>query len=335
LTERKSYVLGVDGGGTKTTCVLLNEGKRELGRGLGGPSNHHNVGVERAKESIEQAIRGALAAANLPLDAVGAICLGMAGADRPQDEAVICDIVRQIHRFPHTLVYNDAVAALVGGIGKLEGVVIIAGTGSIAYGVNARGEERRAGGWGHLLGDEGSGYAVGLAALRAAARAYDGRGPSTSLGERLLAHLGASKVENLFSLLYLEGFGVDDIASLAPIVAEAAKEGDAVAINILREAGQELGLAATAVIGGLGMEDDDFEVVLVGGVFKSGPALLQPLTESISVVASKAEIIFPRHDPATGAALLALEAIVERSKAWKEQSPPFAPARGRERAKGT
>lgn len=309
MTGRKNYVLGVDGGGTKTTCVLLDKGKKELGRGSGGPSNHQNVGVERTKESIQQAIQGALAMANLPLDTVGAICLGMAGADRPQDEAVICDIVRQIHRFPHILVYNDAVAALVGGIGKLEGIVIIAGTGSIAYGVNARGEERRAGGWGYLLGDEGSGYAIGLAALRAAVRAYDGRGASTCLGERLLAHMGLPRVEDLFSLLYLKGFGVDDIANLAPIVTDAAREGDAVAVGILSEAGQELGLAANAVVRGLGMEDEDFEVVLVGGVFKSGPVLLEALRRSILAFAPKAEIIFPRHGPATGAALLALRAM--------------------------
>lgn len=302
-------VLGVDGGGTKTTCVVLDEAGHELGRGTGGPANHHNVGLERTTLSVKEAIEGALAAAKLSLDAVGAICLGMAGADLPEDIALLEAIARRIAGVPHIRVCNDAVAALVGGIGQPLGVVVIAGTGSIAYGINARGEERRAGGWGYLLGDEGSAYHIGLSALRAVVRAYDGRTQATSLGEALCARLELERLEKLIELLYRTNYGVEEIAALAPVVTEAAHTGDQVARDILAQAGRELGLAATAVIHALGMEKDEFDVVLVGGVFQAGELLVEPLRQVIARLAPHASFIPPRHDPATGAALMARQVL--------------------------
>ena len=211
---------------------------------------------------------------------------------------------------PRVLIHNDAVIALAGGAGRLYGVVIIAGTGAIAYGVNAKGERRRASGWGHLLGDEGSGYHTGLGALRAVLRAHDGRGPATLLRDLVLDHWRLGKPEDLVGLVYAPDFPRRRIGELLALVDEAAGRGDAVALDLLAEAGRELGLAAAAVIRGLGMEGQRFEVVLAGGAFKTRQVLRAAVSEAVLAAAPGATLIDPRHEPAMGAALLALEAVV-------------------------
>ncbi len=256
--------------------------------------------------SLREAILGALSSGGVAATEVGAICLGMAGADRPGDMGVIQDAVRRIINAPRILVYNDAIIALAGGVGRLYGVVIIAGTGAIAYGVNAQGQRRRASGWVHLIGDEGSGYDVGLGALRAVLRAYDGRGPATGLTGLVLRRWGRDNPEGLIGLGAAPDGPRHRIAALLPLVERAAEAGDAVARELLVAAGKELGLAAAAVIHGLGMEQDAFEVVLAGGGFKTKLYLRQTLAETIRAIAPRATLIAPRHPPAMGAALLAL-----------------------------
>ena len=229
--------------------------------------------------------------------------------DRPEDVLATQEMVRRILPAPRILVHNDAIIALAGGVGRLYGVVIIAGTGAIAYGVNARGLTRRASGWGHLLGDEGSGYDVGLQALHAVLRAHDGRGPATALRELVLDHWGLDRPESLIGLVYAPEFPRRRIATLLPLVEQAAGAGDAVARNLLLAAGRELGLAGTAVIHGLHMEGESFEVVLAGGAFKTKLHLRDALAETIRAAAPGATLIAPRHEPAMGAALLALESL--------------------------
>ncbi len=306
----QEYVLGVDGGGTKTICLLVDSQGHQRGRGQSGPSNRYAVGDALAESALRQAILAALESGGVTAAAVGAICLGMAGVDRPGDVAVVQEMVRRIIPVPRVLVCNDAIIALAGGVGRLYGVVLIAGTGAIAYGVNAQGQARRASGWGHLLGDEGSGYDVGLKALRAILRAYDGRGPATALEGLVLRHWGLDRPEGLIGLVYAPDFPRRRIAALLPLVEQAAEAGDAVAQDLLVAAGRELGLAAVAVIHGLGMEEDAFEVVLAGGGFKTKLCLRQALEETIQAVAAQATLIAPRHEPALGAASLALRGHV-------------------------
>ena len=321
------YVLGVDGGGTKTTCLLVDDqdlprgfAPRGLSRGLAprlhtcartqtGPSNRYAVGDEAANAALRQAITDALAQAAVAADRVSAICLGMAGVDRPGDAAAVERVVRDLLPAAQVLIHNDAVIALAGGVGRLYGVVLIAGTGAIAYGVNAQGQSRRASGWGHLLGDEGSGYDVGISALRAILRAHDGRGPATALRELVLSHWHLAQPDDLIGLVYAPDFPRRRIASLLPLVEQAAAAGDAVACDLLTSAGRELGLAATAVIRGLGMQDEQFEIVLAGGAFNTRVGLRPEVVRTIATVAPRATTIDPRHEPAMGAALLALEAV--------------------------
>lgn len=311
--EISPYVLGIDGGATKTECVVMDGEGQVLGRGSGGASNFYSVGVEAAQTALCHAITSACREAGVSLDQIAAVCLGMAGADRPDDTITIRAMIEDIAVFPVVRIEHDALAALVGGVGRREGVVIIAGTGAIAYGVNAAGQEWRASGRGPLLADEGSGYDIALRALKAATRADDGRGPATDLGPRILAFLGLEKMEDLGTWAYREPHTWERFAQLAPVVIQVAAEGDAVARDILRTGGRELGLAVVAVIKGLRLTEEAFPIVLAGGVLLARPPdLLQTLKRTVLAAAPRADIRFPRHDPAIGAGLLALEALGER-----------------------
>jgi N-acetylglucosamine kinase-like BadF-type ATPase len=250
-----------------------------------------------------------LATAGLTVDDVTAAGMGLAGVARPSDADVVRAMVSRIARFPHTVITHDAEAALVGGVGRRLGVVLIVGTGTIAYGVNAQGEARRADGWGYIIGDEGSGLWIGQEGLRAVARAYDDRGPATALEETLLSHLGLADASDLVTLVYSGDFSVPDLAGLAPLVNHAAQAGDSVAQSILQEAGRRLSSTLQAIIGGLNMADAPFEVVLLGGVLQAQGAVRQTVVAALKSIAPRARAIEPRHDAAVGAALLAKQEV--------------------------
>jgi N-acetylglucosamine kinase len=302
------YFVGVDGGGTKTQAALIDALGDEIARASGGPSNYHAVGVETAEASLRAAIYGVLDAARLEATDVAALGLGIAGAARPRDKETVRAVLARIARFPCVLITHDAETALMGAIGRRYGVVLIAGTGAIAYGVNARGETCRADGWGHLLGDEGSAYWIGREALRAAARAHDRRGPDTDLAERLLSHLDLSDASKLIRHVYADGFGVPQVAALAPLVEGAALDGDPIAQAILRQAGWHLGSTLRAVILGLQMREQAFDVALMGGVLRAQGVVRETVVGTLGEVAPRARAIEPRHDAAWGAALLARQA---------------------------
>lgn len=311
------YVIGIDGGGTKTVAVLLDAAGRVLGRGEGGPSNYQTAGAAAVDGALRVAIAAAAAGATAnerPIS-VGGMCLGMAGVDRPADRAALEPVMYGLVTRPPggirwvsptaTLLFNDAVVALVGGTGRKLGVVQVAGTGSIAYGMNERGEQRRAGGWGHVLGDEGSGYAIGRAGLQAVARAHDGRGPRSRLTELVLAHYRLQGPEQLIDLAYGT---IADVAAAARLVDQAAAAGDEVAQTIIHGAAAELGLCATTVIRALGMEAERFDVVTTGGAWQGTGGLRDLFRCAVLAVAPDATVRPPLHEPAYGAALLALEA---------------------------
>jgi len=301
----KRFFLGVDGGGTKTAAVLIDRHGHEIARIVSGPSNFYSVGRAVAEASLREAIFQALSSANLTATDVSAIGLGMAGADRPGDRQVLRAMLSRIAHFSRVVIANDAETALVGGIGRRYGAVLIAGTGAIAYGVNARGETRRADGWGYLVGDEGSAHWIGLQALRAVMRAYDGRGPATALQDRLASHLGLSDVSAFVMHVYAADFGVPQLAALAPLVSQAAQDEDALAQDILREAGRRLGITLSTVIRGLDMTQEAFKVLLLGGVLRARDLVRESVVNALAAAAPRAQVIEPRHDAAVGAALLA------------------------------
>jgi N-acetylglucosamine kinase len=301
----EEHFLGIDGGGTKTAAVLVDGEDREIARAVSGPSNYYSVGQTVAEASLREAIHQVLTAAGLTATDVAAIGLGMAGVDRPGDQEVVRAMLSRIARFRRIVITNDAETALVGGVGRRHGVVLIAGTGAIAYGVNAHGEARRADGWGYLVGDEGSALWIGQAGLRAVARAHDGRGAGTALADLILSHLDLPSIGALVPLIYADSFGVPHLAGLAPLVSQAARGGDSVAQDILRRAGRRLSDTLCAVIRGLDMTDGAFEVVLTGGVLRARDLVWETVVAELGQVAPQARAIEPRHDAAVGGALLA------------------------------
>jgi N-acetylglucosamine kinase len=231
----------------------------------------------------------------------------MAGLDRAEDEQVLMGLLQPLLPEVSLRLVPDFEIALVGGTGgRRGGVIVIAGTGSIAAGHDGTGRTVRAGGWGHLLGDEGSGYQIALRGLNAATRAQDGRGPATTLLESLPAASGAASLDDLASRIYLEGWAVGQVAALAPVVLAAAADGDAIARGIVAAAGHELSRAAVAVIRALG-KDEPLEVVLSGGIFGGSPFLVEAVQEEITAFAPGADVHLPRREPVFGAVWLALE----------------------------
>jgi len=187
----------------------------------------------------------------------------------------------------------------------------VAGTGSCAYGVGPQGEPARAGGWGYLVGDEGSGYDVGRAGIAAALRAFDGRGPATALVERLLQCFHLETASQVVPALYHPPGGDSKarISDFAPVVVQAALQGDSVSHDILCRAGRELGLSAVAVARQLALCDREFELGLVGGVFKAGGLIVEPLRDVVLQFAPQARIFVSPWPPALGAARLAWRAV--------------------------
>jgi glucosamine kinase len=302
--EDGGYVLGVDGGASRTRCVVADLSGNLVGRGRGGPSNPLTAGLDTAAESILNA--ASEASGGRGIGAFEASVMGVAGTDRPSGAEALRGRLSGLD-WGRLSIVSDAAVALAGATGCRPGVVVVSGTGSVAYGENGEGMRARAGGWGWRLGDEGSGYSIGNGALIASLRAIDGRGPKTSLTGKVMKALGLGDIAGLVDLIYSGGMRNTEVASLTPLVGEAAEEGDAVARRILEEAGEELGLAASAVAGRLGMKDG-FTVALTGGAFN-----LAPVREALGRRLGKAHpgcrMIEPRFEPDIGAALLALKGL--------------------------
>src|SRR5688500_3296505 len=181
------YVLGLDAGGTKTICLLADGNGSVLATARRGGANLQAAGELEVEKVLHEVMEEALEGTEI---APGVICLGIAGVDRPDDAAVVRGIMKRIGYKARVLVVNDALVALEAGAPGQPGIVVISGTGSICYGRNAAGEAARSGGWGYVLGDEGSGYWIGRAALRAVLREADKRGAQTALTPLLLQHFG-------------------------------------------------------------------------------------------------------------------------------------------------
>lgn len=302
------YVLGIDAGGTKTVCYLADRDGRVIGEGRGGGANlqaHGELQVEKVLHGvIDQAIGDR---SILP----SAVCLGVAGVDRPEDDRTVRAIMRRLGFRRHTLVVNDALIALVAGVGDEPGVVLIAGTGSIAYGINEAGYAARAGGWGFVLGDEGSGYWIGRQALAAVVREADGRGPGTRLTPLVLEHFQLERVDGLVRAVYENGLKRQTVAALGGVVESARAMGDVAAADILTKAGEELTRAAASVITRLEMRGHAFGAVLAGGMFKMIPWLATDVTRRLAEVAPRATVLPLKIEPAMGAVQLAIRELRE------------------------
>jgi N-acetylglucosamine kinase-like BadF-type ATPase len=290
--------IGVDGGGTTTRAVVLNEALQVLGRGQAGSSNHYSVGVERAIENVVIAIEEAIAAASVEFPDVASAGLGLAGACTMTEQRTLTNALAPFAKGMQIVVDEDAAAAQAGAFAGEPGVVCIAGTGANCFGVSAQGERARTDGLGPLLGDRGSGYWIGEAALRAVCRAHDGGAPCPTLFEGVMRHYNIGSVDELVQLVYRPDFTKDRVASLVPVVLQS--QTDEIAGRILQAAGEELAATAGAVLRRLNLN----RVAVSGGVLARDTPVRSSFENTLGREFSAVQVQEPWHDASVGAALL-------------------------------
>lgn len=278
-------LLGIDGGGTKTTAWLASlNGENQpqvVGRMTTSGSNPRALGFERAFEVLDVVVAGAFRDAGIDQRPVDAACIALAGVGRDSERAELTrwSEQRQLTRKLH--VATDAEPVLAAGTPENWGVALIAGTGSFCFGKTIDGRTARAGGWGYLFGDEGSGYALALAGLRAVAHAADGRGPETVLESRFIERLNLQNPSDLVNAVYAGPLPRTDLASLADVVVGAADAGDAVAVKLLRGAAADLARHVRAVAQRIELEQTQVPLALAGGLLTHAGWLRDGLIEDL------------------------------------------------------
>lgn len=310
------YVVGIDGGGTGTSAVLTTSDGKVVAWGFGGPANVQAVGDDEALRSISTALAGVLGSHSDPAGSphIAAISLGLAGMHTLEDRERFGSLVAPLIPGSAVSIWTDADVALAAATGDQPGIVVIAGTGSIALGRDLQGNTARCGGWGYLLGDEGSAYAIALDGLRAAARGVDGRSPRSVLVDAFALELGVRDFDQLLRPLYgPPPLSRQRIAELAVLVSQCAMAGDRIACQVLETAGVELALLAVTLTRHLMLGDAPFRVAYSGGVWRAGQQVLEPFTRTLLTAAPTAQIGPSLLAPAAGAALLALRKLDEGS----------------------
>jgi N-acetylglucosamine kinase-like BadF-type ATPase len=300
------FLLAVEGGGSKTTALLTDLEGRNLGRGFGPGSNPHSVGFESAGKAVSMAIDGALINATGRLGAgsswretgVAAACFGLAGVDGPEDEAQLTSWVKGQDVAERFVVVNDSELVVAAGTPEGWGVALISGTGSVCLGRSPQGRTVRVGGWGHLLGDEGSGYRIALDALRLATQTVDGRADADALLRAILRHWSLSDAGALIRHVHASGMTPADIASLAPVVGRLAAGGDAAARTLVEQSVTELARQVDTAIRKLALASPP--LALAGSQLRSDMrrALLAAITSPIGETSYV-------EDPCRGAVALA------------------------------
>ncbi|MGH2855785.1 MAG: BadF/BadG/BcrA/BcrD ATPase family protein [Solirubrobacteraceae bacterium] len=299
---RELFLLGIDGGATKTLAAVLDVERGVVHLGHGGPSNQDAVGVAAAGSALLDAADEALAGAGIADAQLDAAVLAVAGTDT---DAVVAHVREE--RSKEWIVVNDVVGAWATATGARPGVGAISGTGSNVFGVGSDGRAWRAGGWGHLLGDEGSGYWLGVQSIKAALRDRERSGPETALSDAAVEFFKAPSVEALAVSVYSKPRTKSEIAAFAIETASLAERGDAVAAELYERGAAELAQQIAAVIDQTGLQGD-FPVGLIGSAYKAGAVFVDPLTQAIHALAPQARVAVVEMAPVGGSLLLAARA---------------------------
>ena len=294
------YFLGIDGGGSKTRC-LLGDDSSILGSGSSSGCNIVRVGEACAQDSLTSAIHEACVQARISAREITRTCLGAAGGVRPEIVASLRRIMTQIVG-GGVEITGDMQIAFEDAFGQAAGIIVIAGTGSIAYGRNSNGETARVGGWGFAVSDEGSGHWVGVEAVRAALHSRD-RGEDSGLLGDLVRALGVESFEEF--IVGVNGDPMPDFSAFFPVVLSAAQAGDPVAREILSRAGCELAKLAASIARQLFRNDEEITVATHGGVFGSSVEVRKSFAQSLQLFCPAATHLAQAIDPARGALQLA------------------------------
>jgi len=302
-----SFIIGIDGGGTKTHAVITNLQGEKLYECFGGPSNFLIVGTEKVSVSLHEVIQDCLRCLNLSTADLAAVLLGSTGAGRRTDAELLETEFQSFLRskkisIPNFRVESDARIALEGAFGGKPGSILIAGTGSIMFGKDKAGTIHRVGGFGRYLGDEGSGYSIGRNGLTAVAKAFDGRSEKTIISDLLFEKFTISTSESLIQNVYKNNF---DIPSVAPLVLQAAELDDKTAIEIIEQETDELILHIKAMQKKI--NEPVLFISLIGGILSNKNIFSQLFTHKVSQQLSNCVIRAPEFPPEYGAIILARE----------------------------
>lgn len=299
-------LVGVDAGASHTEAVVADESLRSLGRWTGTPGAVQPGRAAVAALAIADAVRGALEAAGLA-GAPDAVVVGAAGAGSTEiREELTAALVGALGERPAVGVTTDAAIALEAAFGDGPGIVLVAGSGSIAYARDAAGNAWRAGGLGRQVGDEGSGYALARAALAAVGQAADGRGPDTDLAARLMQLTGSDSVATLLG--WARQATAPEVAALAQAVCDAAAGGDEVARGLVGQAARDLALHVAALVPRF-PEGATVHVALSGGLMRRGSPVRAALAELLRRDAPRVELLEQEVDPPLGALRMAARLV--------------------------
>jgi len=303
-----SFVLGVDGGNSKTIVMIARSDGEVAAVTRTGCGNHQGIGVEPAMAAIEAAVDGALRSAGLQRTDLAAACFALAGADFDEDFALLRPALAGRAFAPVWQLHNDTMAALRAGTENRDAVALIVGAGMNAAARNAEGEEARYLALGWKSGDWGGGGDIAEEAIRLSIQDWDGRGRPTALRPLVLRQLGVVDFDSLIRALYRREIPRARILGLVPHVLRAADAGDQVAIAIVRRAGEESAAMGTALMRRLGLLASEVDVVLTGSVLRAGcRTLVDTISDRIREAAPRANLVVPRDEPVVGAVLGALD----------------------------
>ena len=306
------YILGVDGGGTRTIVQVADLSGEVVAESESGSSNYKSVGIKIAKENINKAVFKVIDLLNNSKEfTFKNACFGLSGNDSCEDRDIYHKIIfdskiKDYLNPASTIICNDTRIGLAAGSNSKNGIMIICGTGSNCYGINEEGKEAKVNGWDYILGDEGSGYAVGIKALRALMKAYDGRGESTLLFKTILEDLHIKNVSELIRWAYIDSFSKDKIAAIAKTVCRTAEMGDRISIKILEEEATEAVNSVTVVANKLNMADKKFDLVFVGNLFKCEKYFKSVLMKKLKSKFTQINFMPLTEKPVEGAIKLAL-----------------------------
>lgn len=320
MSGNAAYVIGLDGGGTKTAAQIADMRGVIAAETQGGPSNFQIIGVEESAGNILDLVETCCHSVGCNISEIGSVVAGLTGAGRTADQKRICDGIQNLAQdrgiyLQDLKIESDARIALEAAFLGKPGIALISGTGSMVFGKDAKGKLHRAGGWGRLIGDEGSGYHIGREAVRAAARMIDGRGKKTSLARLLASRFGLRTQEEIIHSVYGDNL---DLSSVARLVLDAARRKDKVASAILDSAAHELLLAVQSVLHSMGLRPGipkkSLPLALMGGLLVSENVYATMVRSLIRKQLPIISIEKPASSPVRGAIFLAIARVDERMK---------------------
>jgi glucosamine kinase len=311
LRRDQQILIAIDGGGTRTRCAAFDQAGRVRARAEAGPSNHLVIDGRTAFASLAEAIRAVMTACGATQSQVYAISAGLAGVDAGGEGLVDAQRCLEDLGFANSIINADIVTAHAGAFDGEPGILALAGTGTAFVGVTRKGQHVHAGGWGPLCGDEGSAYWIGRECLRAAAAAYDGRGPKTRLVELICEALVLEDFAQTLHSIYRSALPVRFIADLGRVAETASGAGDRVASAILESAGDELARGVEAVVRRMSCPVDETQVTWEGSVLRNSTAVQKRFCGTLKNKLPGISILPPRFDPVYGAYL-----IGKRALAW-------------------